>query len=159
MDKTDRLNLQKMIRENDVKDCTEDIRAKKHSKMIRGDVNTLLELKKKYTRLIQTNPKQFESMAVSRCSFLFTNYTDIYNKVYKDEIDINILWQFLNVLEKIENNEIDQHTGSFEVGKLLKSIYVDSALRRADKLNKKTKVVKKPKIKNVTCAQFKLMNN
>ena len=59
---------------------------------------------------------------------------DIYNKIRKDEIDMTILLKFLDVLKKIEDNELDQHEGSFEVGKLLKELYVDSALRKAEKL-------------------------
>ena len=53
-----------------------------------------------------------------------------------DEIDLKILFNFLDVLNKIESGELDQHEGSFVVGKLLKEMYIDSALKKADKLNK-----------------------
>ena len=43
--------------------------------------------------------------------------------------------RFLNVLRQIEDGEMDQHEGAFVVGTLLKEIYVDSALRKADKLD------------------------
>jgi hypothetical protein len=43
-------------------------------------------------------------------------------------------------LKKIEDQEIDQHEGSYEVGMLLKKIYVDSALKKANKLNENAKV-------------------
>ena len=56
--------------------------------------------------------------------FLFNKYTDIFNKIKKDEIDLNILFQLLHILKLIEDSKLDQHTGSFEVGKLLKSIYI-----------------------------------
>jgi hypothetical protein len=84
-------------------------------------------------------PEQFDSLCVSQCQFLFNYYTDIYNKVKKDEIDLKILLRLLNVLHAIEEGAIDQHEGSFEVGKLLKEIYIDSALRKADKLNENDK--------------------
>jgi len=74
-------------------------------------------------------------MCVEKCQFIFNHYTDIFNKVKKDEIDLNILLRLLNVLHSIEEGELDQHEGSFEVGKLLKKIYIDSALKKADKLN------------------------
>ena len=48
---------------------------------------------------------------------------------------MKILNRFLNVLRQIEDGEIDQHDGSFIIGTLLKEIYVDSALKKADKLN------------------------
>ena len=74
-------------------------------------------------------------MCVEKCHFIFQHYTDIFNKVKKDEIDLNILLRLINVLHGIEEGDQDQHEGSFEVGKLLKQIYIDSALRKADKLN------------------------
>ena len=77
----------------------------------------------------------------------------------KNEIDLTILNKFLNVLQMIENGEVDQHEGSFMVGTLLKEIYVDSALRKAEKLNE-NEDVDKPVLKgpqvNITWKQFKL---
>jgi hypothetical protein len=50
----------------------------------------------------------------------------------------------------------DQHEGSFEVGKLLKKIYIDSALRKADKLDEanKEQEEKKP-VEQISWAEFK----
>jgi hypothetical protein len=41
----------------------------------------------------------------------------------------------IQILRDIEDGKLDQHEGSFEVGKILKSIYVDSALKRAENLD------------------------
>lgn len=139
MDSINRLQLEKMIKENNIEDVTQEIRNKKHSDLIRRDVRRMLELKKKYPRLSKTNSPQFDSMLVKNCNFLFTNYTDIYNKVNKDEIDLNILGQFLDILKKIENGDLNQHEGAFEVGKLLKALYIDSALKKSEKIEKKHK--------------------
>jgi len=159
MDTLDKLNLNKMINANNVEDCTEEIRGKKHSPLIREDVTRLITLKKKYNRLSQSNPVQFDAMCVSQCSFLFNNYMDIFNKIKKDEMNLDILHQLLDVLKKIEDSEIDQHTGAFEVGKLLKTMYIDSALLKAEKIDKKTgkKVASTsaPKEKKITWAEFK----
>jgi hypothetical protein len=43
--------------------------------------------------------------------------------------------QLLVLLKMIEDDKIDQHTASFEVGKLLKSIYIDSALKKSQHLD------------------------
>ena len=95
-------------------------------------------------------------MCVSRCGFLFNNYTDIFNKVKKDEIHLGILSQLITVLHNIEEGKLDQHEGSFEVGKLLKEIYIDSALKKADKLNNKVENrEKKIPIKNISWKDFK----
>ena len=158
MNNTDRLNLQKMINANDVVDCTQDIRTKKHSHLIKDDIQRLIFLKQKYSRLLITNPEQFDKMCVSQCQFIFTNYTDIFNKVKKNEIDLNILGEFLHVLRQIEDGEIDQHEGSFIVGKLLKKLYIDSALKKADKLNKHNKGEQPTKkSKKISYKEFKNM--
>jgi hypothetical protein len=158
MDTLDRLNLHKMIDANNVQDCTNEIRNKKHSQLIREDVQRLINLKTKYSRLAQSNPSQFDTMCVSQCNFLFNYYTDIFNKVKKDEMNLSILNQLLDVLKQIEDEKLDQHTGAFEVGKLLKSIYIDSALIKAERIDKKTgkkTTVSKPKEKKITWAEFK----
>ena len=156
----DRLQLQKMIDANNVVDCTQEIRDKKHSQLIKVDVSRLMELKKKYARLSQSNPDQFDKMCVSQCNFLFTNYTDIFNKVKKDEMNLEILAQLLNVLKKIEDEKLDQHTGAYEVGKLLKEMYIDSALMKSEKLDAKhsksgTSGPAKPKPKKLTWKEYK----
>ena len=137
MDDKERLKLNEMLKANDVEDQTDKIRKLKHSKRIREDVKIMTDFKKKYERLNQTNPKQYEQMMDRQCGFLFENYTDIYNKLRKDELDLMILAKFISVLEKIEDGEIDQHEGSFMIGKLLKELYIDSALKQSEALEKR----------------------
>jgi hypothetical protein len=131
MDDNARLQLNKMIKANNVSDQTNLIRNLKHSYLLRNNINDLIMLKSKYA----DEPEKLHEEAVNECNFLFTYYTDIYNKIRKDEIDLKILFQFLDVLKKIEDGDLDQHEGSFEVGTLLKKIYVYSALRKAKKIN------------------------
>ena len=97
---------------------------------------------------------------VNECNFLFTYYTDIYNKVRKDEIDIGIFNKFLDVLKRIEDGELDQHEGSFLVGSILKELYVDSALKKSEKLNANEELKPEP-IKpqyNISWKQFRKIN-
>ena len=162
---TERLNLDKMIKASDAEDNTEKIRELKHSKLIENDIQDLLNLKSKFSRLAQSKPDQIDTMCEKKCEFIFTNYTQIYNKVKKDNINLNLLAHFLVILRKIENNEINQHEGSVMVGKVLKEIYVDSALRegkKTDLRNKKnTKVQKKPTAthKNISYKDYKQIHN
>jgi hypothetical protein len=157
MDEMQKLHLQKMITANNVEDQTELIRQLKHSTIMRNELNNMIMIKAKY----RDDTEKIHLECMNECNFLFTYYTDIYNKIRKDEIDINILNQFLDVLEKIEDGDIDQHEGSFEVGTLLKKLYVDSALRKADKLdeenNEKIPEPKKPMVE-INWKQFKKMN-
>lgn len=159
MNETERLNLQKMIKANDSENNTHLIRTLKHSNMIKDDVDLLLKLKRDHIHLAKSNPDEFDNMCVSECSFLFNNYTDIFNKVKKDEMNLTILLQLLNVLHSIEEGAVDQHEGSFEVGKLLKEIYIDSALKKAEKLdNEDNKQVEVKPIENISWHQYKSQN-
>ena len=135
MDPEQRIHLQKLIEANGTEDHTEVIRNVKHSSQIHQDVTTMIQLKRDYGRLAKSNPKQFDAMCVSRCVFLFTYYTDLYNRLKSGEIDLNLLMQMIRVLREIEDGKMDQHEGSFKVGKILKSIYVDSALKRSENLD------------------------
>jgi len=161
MDTLDRINLNKMIDANNVQDCTDEIRSKKHSPLIREGVAHLLALKKKYSRMDKAHSAQFDAMCVSQCSFLFNNYMDIFNKVKKDEMNLQILQQLLDVLYQIEEGQLDQHAGAFEVGKLMKTIYIDSALTKAERTDQKTgKKIIVPKVneRKITWAEFKTQN-
>ena len=135
MDPDQRIHLQKLIDANGTEDHTEVIRRVKHSSQIYADATTMIKLKQEYSRLAKSNPKQFDAMCVSRCAFLFTYYTDLYNRLKSGEIDLNLLYKMIKILREIEDGKLDQHEGSFEVGKILKSIYVDSALKRSDNLD------------------------
>lgn len=156
MNEIERLNLQKMIQANDTEDNTSLIRDLKHSTKILEGVEQLLKLKRENTSLAKTDPDKFDSLCVEHCGFLFNHYTDIFNKVKKDEINLNILLRLLNVLNAIEEGTVDQHEGSFEVGKLLKKIYIDSALRKADKLDEANKEQEEKKtVEQISWAEFK----
>jgi hypothetical protein len=156
MDDKQRLQLQNMIKANNTEDQTDFIRNLKHSQIIRNEVNNLIMIKAKF----RGNDDKIHEEGVNECNFLFTYYTDIYNKVRKDEIDIGILNKFLDVLKQIEEGELNQHEGSFLVGTILKELYVDSALKKAEKLNENEEPKPEPikPQKNVSWKQFKKMN-
>jgi len=155
MDDKQRLQLQNMIKANNVEDQTNFIRNVKHSQIIRNDVNTMIMIKAKF----RGDDNKIHEECINECNFLFTYYTDIYNKIRKDEINISILIKFLDVLKNIEDGELDQHEGSFMIGTLLKELYVDSALKKADKLNANDKEREEPKKpeKKISYKQFKKM--
>jgi hypothetical protein len=132
MNEKERLQLNKMIKINNVEDQTNQIRQLKHSSILEKEIKELLILKEKY----REQPEILLNESILNCNFLYNNYTDIYNRVKKDEINIDLLFHFIKVLSQIEEGLIDQHEGSFMIGKLLKEIYVDSALKKADKLDK-----------------------
>jgi len=156
MNDNQRLQLQNMIKANDVDDKTDLIRTLKHSQILRNEVNNMIMIKSKF----KGNEEKINEECINECNFLFTYYTEIYNKVKKDEIDINILNKFLDVLRKIEDGEVDQHEGSFMVGTLLKELYIDSALKKADKLNENSEKTPEPKKADIQISwkNFKELN-
>ena len=156
MNKTESIDLKNLVKEYKYESTTDKIRDLKHSKKIREEITKMIELKTKYTRL---NGKNLRNMVEKQCSFLYKNYTNIFNKIYKDNIDLNLFHKFLLVLEKIEEGECDQHQASVEVGKILKEIYIDSAMREGNKLDKKNKKkpVKTRKAKSISWNEFKKM--
>ena len=133
LDTQQRLDLAALIKANDTDDCTEEIRSKKQSVLIRNDVKQMVYLKQKYERLSKSNPNEFDAICVKQCNFLFNNYTDLYNKIKNDNLDLRILEKFLDILKKIEDGELNQHEGSYLVGKHLKEMYIDSALKTKEK--------------------------
>ena len=158
MNKTESIDLKNLVKEYKYESTTDKIRELKHSKLIREDITKMCELKKKYPRL---NSNNLRNMVEKQCFFLYNNYTNIFNKIYKDNIDLNLFHKFLLVLKQIEDGECDQHQASVQVGKILKEIYIDSAMREGNKLDKKhkKKPVKTRRAKNVSWNEFKKMNN
>lgn len=160
-----KLDLASMIKANETEDCTEEIRSKKQSVLIRNDVKQMVYLKQKYNRLASSNPNEFDAMCVKQCNFLFNNYTDLYNKIKNDNLDLRILERFLDILKKIEDGELNQHEGSYLVGKHLKEMYIDSAIKTKEKneaKDRRKKVQKKPPgvgEKRISYKDFKLMNS
>lgn len=157
IDDETRLNFNNMLKEQGVSDNTEKIRKLKHSSIIREQVAIMLDLRKKYTRL---DKKTMDRMIDSKCNWLFVHYTNLFNKLKKNQLNLSILDKFISTLAEIEEGKIDQHEGSVKVGQALKELYIDSALKqeqqREARIAKKNKKQKKP-VSKLTWAQYKMM--
>lgn len=132
----ERLNLKKLVTEMEGEDNTHNIRKVKHSVPMRNDIRTMDTLKTAHSEMRRSKPDEFKALCQSKCSFLYNNYTDIFNKMISDELDLTIMTKILTVLKLIEDGKTDQHEGSVMVGKLLKELYVDSAAKRIGNLDK-----------------------
>lgn len=155
MDSQDKLNLKKLISEYKPEETTTKIRTLKHSSKIKGDVERYLKLKSKYARLPRETQLQ---MYRNKCQFLYTNYTNIFNKLVKEHLDLTILYRLLIVLKGIEDDKYDQHEGSVMVGEILKQLYIDSALKSGnqnDKKDKKDRKDRKRRGKNISWEEYK----
>ena len=112
--------LNEMINKNNTIDHTETIREKKITKVLRKEIAFI-----KYIKSQHLDKKRIEFETQKCCPTLISDYNNIYTKILENKINYNILYKFLNELEKIENNELNQHEASYNIGKLLKEIYID----------------------------------
>jgi hypothetical protein len=132
----ERLDLQKLISESDAENNTEHIRNVKHSVLIRDDIRRMGQLKTREQNLRSSEPDAFKELCQRECAFLFENYLDIFNRLYRDELDLTIMTKLLTILKLIEDGRVDQHEGSVMVGKALKELYIDSAIKHGENLDK-----------------------
>ena len=158
IDDETRLNFDKMLKESGASDNTSKIRELKHSDKIREQVTLMMEIKKKYPKLKKETK---DRMIESKCMWLWENYMNIYNKLKKDQLNLSILHNFLSTLKQIEEGELDQHDASVKIGKILKELYVDSAMQQQKKRGDAEKKRKKRKgnpVKKLSWNEYKKMN-
>ena len=150
MNEADRLNLKRMVGQSDCDDNTDAIRKLKHSNLIRKDLETFKELRR----------KSKTDDCKNKCSFLYNNYTDIFNRLVSNELDLTIFDRLLNALGRIEDGAVDQHEGSVVVGTILKELYIDSALKHGNNLSETndSQAVAHVESKNISWKQFKALN-
>ena len=60
----------------------------KHSLLIKQDVEEIILTKRKYSKL---KLETLQQMCMKRANFLYTNYTNIFNKLVKGELNLEIL--------------------------------------------------------------------
>lgn len=150
----ERLQLSRMIKENNVEDMTEKIRKVRHSSLINKDTNIFIALKKKYSRV---SKETFRDLCIKHCEFLYNNYTEMLFKLINNNLDVMLFKQFIAVLKEIENGEVDYHEGSYKIGSILKKIYIDTMIENTSN-NEKNKKEEKTEVKHrkISWAEFKL---
>ena len=119
MNKQQRAELSELLEKNQVVDNTEMIRQLKHSGIIKQNVGNLL-------RLMQAFPDKGEPLhlaAKDQCSFLYTYYQELYQKIVAEELELSVLFRMLRSLEQIENGDMDQHDAAYSTGQYLLQHY------------------------------------
>jgi hypothetical protein len=130
----ERLNLKKMIAQSkEFVDHTEDIRRLKHSGLLLDSLRDIEKLKRAEKTLRESNPEEFRVLCQNTAPLMYKLYTDLFNKLVNDELNLVILIKLIRVLEMVEQGQVDQTEGSAMVGQMLKEMYIDSALRAGEK--------------------------
>jgi hypothetical protein len=145
----ERINLQKLVGQFESEDNTQHIRQLKHSGKIRHDINQIQRLK------LGSDVTITSDQAMEVAPFLYSNYTDIFHRVVKGDLNLEIMDKVLSILGLIETGQVDQHEGSVLVGRLLKEMYLDSAVRRADRLDEENPKDAPMEGKSVSWKEFK----
>jgi len=137
MNTEEKLNLKKMLAQSqDYVDHTEDIRRLKHSGLLLDGMRDIEKLKRANKELRELNPDEFTEMCKLAAPVMYNLYTDLFHKLVKDELNLVIMVKLIRILELIEQGQLDQNEGSVMVGKILKELYVDSAVRLGEKIDK-----------------------
>jgi hypothetical protein len=150
MNEEQRLQLGELMRENNTVDNTELIRELRHSKKIRKCVEVIEEIKINHPK---ADLKELDRLCMESANFLFRNYTVIYNKLIRNQIDINVFYVFLDKLKQIENGKLSQQEAAYDIGMLLRNMYIDPRLKEMEE--KKEPDYKKGK--DVSWSDFKNM--
>jgi hypothetical protein len=145
--------LEEINKQQEYVDNTDGIRRLKHSHLIRNEILKMEKLKKEKKELREENLPAFAQLCQTTCTFLYNSYTDIYHRVYKDELDLSLMYETLNTLEKIEEGDINQEEGSVLMGKLFYKVFVESAIKRD--LEKDKEKIQKKEEKPYTWKQYK----
>ena len=133
---TQGLDMKALMESDDYVNNTDRIRELKHSENILEDIGKLCEIRKKNPNMRMMDEQGYNELCRNTTPFLYNHYTDIFNKVVKDELNMEMMVRFIFILKQIEDGVIDQYDASVKVGTILKEMYVDSAMRRGDNLDK-----------------------
>lgn len=139
---TQSLNMKSLMDSDDYVNNTERIRELKHSELILEDIGKLCRIKKDHFHMRMVEEEKYNHLCATSAPFLFSNYNDIFRKVLKDELDMKLMVDFIGILKQIEEGKLDQYDASVKVGTILRDLYVDSAIRRGDNLDKERGVSK-----------------
>lgn len=134
----ERISLNNLLNTSNWVDNTDEIRALKHSRLVRRDVQRMQELK-------TTGGTVDTATLMEECPLLFANYTEIFNKLKRDELDYNIMYSLLNVWQEIEDGTVDAYNGAVKFGTLMRDIYYNSVEKQMEKNGVDEPVVSKSK--------------
>ena len=129
----ERLNLKKLVTEMEGEDNTHNIRRIKHSVPMRDDIRIIDTLKNTHADMRQRSPEEFNALCQSKCSFLYNNYTDIYNKIISDELDMTIMTKYQELMQKgsIWTAKMSEMSSDFGAEQLTRMLEIQSKLASA----------------------------
>lgn len=161
LDLNDKMNLKNLVSKMGAEDNTENIRKWKHSTQIRDDIRKLDTLTQEKEDLRVNEPDLYVKTCADAAPFLFENYQDLFKRMIRRELDLTIMTKLLVILKLIEDDKIDQHEGAAMFGKILGELYIDSAIKKGDNLDKdhQSSEPEKSLGKDISWKEYKQMQN
>jgi hypothetical protein len=129
MNEEQRIQLGELMKANNTVDNTQQIRDLRHSKKIRKCAEQIETIRIENPT---ADVKTMDSLCIGPANFLFRNYTVIYNKLIRGQIDLNIFYLFLDKLRDIENGKLSQQDAAYDIGMLLRNMYIDPRLKEME---------------------------
>jgi len=103
MKQQERLDLKRLMNaSSDYEDNTEGIRRLRHSDLIIVDIKKIEMYKDTMKHIRRRSQDEFYKYCQSHCTFLYNQYTDIFNRLVKDELDIQLMYQMLETLKRLK---------------------------------------------------------
>ncbi len=161
LDLNDKMNLKNLVSKMGAEDNTENIRKWKHSTRIRDDIRKLDTLTQEKEDMRVNEPDLYVKTCADAAPFLFENYQDLFKRMIRRELDLTIMTKLLVILKLIEDDKIDQHEGAAMFGKILGELYIDSAIKKGDNLDKEHQSSEPEKSvgKPISWKEYKQMQN
>jgi hypothetical protein len=123
LSENDAFQLSKMSHE--FVDNTVSIRNLKQSVKLKENIQSFLRIKQEHP---DVSKEELEPYILKECHYLFYEHLELYNLLFKKDMDLTIMMKLLDVLTDIEEEKCNQHEGSVKVGTLLKEMYIDCKL-------------------------------
>jgi len=162
LDLNDKMNLKNLVSKMGAEDNTDNIRKWRHSTKIRDDIRILDTLTQEKFDLRITDPETYSKTCIDAAPFLYEHYQDLFKRMIKRELDLTIMTKLLVILRLIEDEKVDQHEGAAMFGKILKELYIDSAVKQGDNLDKERvneDQVEKNVGKTISYKEYKKLQN
>jgi|UniRef100_A0A6C0IQZ5 hypothetical protein len=162
LDLNDKMNLKNLVSKMGAEDNTDNIRKWRHSTKIRDDIRILDTLTQEKFDLRITDPEIYAKTCIDAAPFLYEHYQDLFKRMIKRELDLTIMTKLLVILRLIEDEKVDQHEGAAMFGKILKELYIDSAVKQGDNLDKERvneDQVEKNVGKTISYKEYKKLQN
>tara|TARA_B100001758_G_C18156086_1_gene476673 strand:+ start:191 stop:511 length:321 start_codon:yes stop_codon:yes gene_type:complete len=101
--------------------------------IIKKNIDKIKELMIKHKDMLKNKEKEFDKLVDKECEQFAENYPTIYEKIKNNSLNDEQFNFMLDMLLKVNNNNITQHNASIAVGERLVNQYVKPSLEKKDK--------------------------